>query len=268
MKYSALSLLALLLHHIALADPRVVTTCREELRKTLVAEKKYITDIFASGKGWRIKYQISSEVLNKQTRQYQRSDVEGVMIAGEHMRYKKTKNAEVFVDEHDIFTISNASQTIMHTYTNSKELKVKDDVYSEVLQDSLFKLMSITNCDKVKMGNKEVVCYNLKSDVARCPYSKLQVYADPSTKFILKIHVLFNLDYQKDIKEYTFLIMDKREVNIEPSWLHLKEKFLNSSGKLKDGYAKYTLEDPGKYEQKPVRANGEKNNKGSNSGKK
>jgi hypothetical protein len=252
MKFISVAVLFVIVYmlHTAVVYAKVVPNCRGELREVFAEEKKYIKDIFVTGKGWHLKYNVNSTVYNKQTLKYENHDSNGEIIAGAHVRYKKTANNEVFVDDHDIYTISNRNKTILHTFSKPNALSVKDDAYSEILQDSLFNMMSVTDCNKLTVGNREVICYNLKSDQRRCPYSKITIFTDPSTKYIIRVIVVMNLIYQKEVKEYSFTILEKNEVAIDPSWEHLSGKFLNTSGKLKAPYNLYTIEEPAVYAKK------------------
>ena len=226
----------------ALPHP-VTPSCRYELEMTIAAERLFLKDAFAAGKGWHMEYLLTTELLDPHTNQYKVKTENGEMTAGEHVRYKKTDAYEMYFDEHDLFSINKRGHSILHTKTSPSALKTNSDTYSQIFQDSLFKLMELVSCQKVKVNNGELVCYSLKSNLLRCPYAKMFIYAEPVSRNIRKLQLNMNLQYQKDIKEITFEIMQKNVVALNPAWVEIRKLFLNDDGRLKSPYSTYKLVD-------------------------
>lgn len=239
----------------AIASPWVMPSCKEELKMSFAAERKFIEDQFAAGKGWHVRFEVVSEVYNPQTRNYVPNKTTTEITAGSNFRYNKTTNKEVYADEHDIFTVSRSSYTIMHTHSNPNELKLKDEGMSSVLQDSLLNQMQITDCNRTKMDNKDVVCYHLKSVTRKSTYLSMTIFVDPVTKFILRLSAQMNLELRNEVKEFTFTITQKKQVEVDKSWYNLRSKFLTADGKLKPEYREFKLVEPEKFDPTPVKRN-------------
>ncbi len=221
-------------------------SCMGELKKTFAAEKKLIADAFAQNTGWHMRYSMSSEYLNPRSKKYETVSSKGEVIAGAYMRYKKTDNIEVFIDDNDIFTVNKRTNSILHTYTKPGDLKIKDDVESLAMQDSVLKLMDVGECKTIKLENKDMLSILLTSAKRDCPFTKVVIYIDPVNYTMQRMHAEMNMDYQKDVKEYTLMILEKNNLPLEPVWTHIADKFLDPAGKLKEPYKKYTLDEPAK----------------------
>jgi hypothetical protein len=225
------------------AGPKVMPSCIAQLKEVYALERKFLSDIFTSGKAWHLKYSVSSVTLNPYNRKYEESISEGEVIASAGTRYKKANDVEIFIDKKDVFTVSNLSNTVMRTKSDTGALKIIDEVETSSIQDTILKMMKVTDCNITNVGNREVIVFNLQSDVLRCPYSRISTYVDPKSKAIVKIYIQMNLKFQKDVKEQTIIILKREEINVPDYLKNIKDKFLASNGQLKPKYAGYKLTD-------------------------
>lgn len=221
-------------------------SCLAELKRTFAAEKKLIADAFAQNTCWHMKYSLSTEYFNPQSKKYETINSNGEVTAGAHMRYKKTDNIEVFIDDHDIFTVNKRTNNILHTYTKPGDLNMKSDVESLALQDSVLNLMEVGDCKTVQVESKSMLSITLTSSKRNCPFTKVVIYIDPVNYTMQRMHAEMNMGYQKDVKEYTLMILEKNNLPLDLIWAHIADKFLDAAGKLKEPYKKYTLDEPAK----------------------
>ncbi|MDR3678867.1 MAG: hypothetical protein P4L41_02800 [Flavipsychrobacter sp.] len=228
---------------IITGTPNNNSYCIGELKKTMKVQQSFIRHALASGKEWHMKYTLVANALNPNNKQFQDVTSTGELKASTKMRYTKSGKTEVFMDEHDVFTVYADERVLMRTRPPKGSLAIKDEFFESLMQDSIFKTYQLISCNNVPMksaGDSVTVRYELAAkNSKKAPYTNIVLYVVPTTMFIKKVDVTFNTLMSKTIHSYSLTINERNELKAEPELDHVKDHFFNKSGRLKYPYNNY-----------------------------
>ncbi|MBS1773966.1 MAG: hypothetical protein JST82_14000 [Bacteroidetes bacterium] len=215
-----------------------------ELKKMYEKEQATFQDAIEKNKCWYLSYSMTSLVLNEMTGAYKNTVTNGEMLANRSYRFNKANGVEVFMDEKDVFTVNRSMNMIMRTKTPKNALAIKSAVYYNLFSDSLKRTMNVSSCKHYKGADgTNIVEYTaFPVDKAKSPFLMLSYCFDDDTKALRKVQVEYNTAVSNSMKSFTMTVNQRIDRNDVPE-LPLKNKFLNTNGRLKPPYQTFSYKD-------------------------
>jgi len=186
-----------------------------------------------------------SNVLNTAKKKYETVTTNGELVASKHMRYVKTDLIEVYMDQEDVFTVNSSNKSILHTASTLSLSRSDKDIYGVFVKDSVFKNYKLTSCaEYIFSTGDSALKYDLipvNNDKSKC--LKMSIYVDPAKSTLKKIEMQLNPKYSKQVQSCTVIFYKDEETMLDKSWSHVRDKIINSDGRLLMKYKDYTYQD-------------------------
>ena len=230
-------MLSMFIQNVSAKAPELSGACANNLKKAYDVENDFLTKTLSDNKGWFLNYSIISNVWDPVQKVYRDITNNGELMGAKHIRYMKTDDTELYMDEKEVYTVINNTKTVMRTRSSKEAFNKTSSSFFDLFSDSLSKVYEIESCET----SADITKYNVRARKnAATKFSKLIFYVDNKTNTFKKMYVELNPLYNRELKYYTFIVKQRGEKMLDKSWFPVSQKILLPGGRLKAPYASYT----------------------------
>lgn len=206
-----------------------------KLKDAYAMEKERIIQALKSNMAWYVKYSMDSKVIVNSKTQTIRSDGE-TYFSGK-IKYVKADGVEIYMDEKDVFTVSNGNKTVFRSASSKKKFVIENIQYYNFFNDSFEKNYRVVGCRKD--SSSSLIKYDIQPiNPEKAQFRSMAVYLD-NQDVIQKVHVEMNPQLSSQLQSYDFRILE-RSRQPEKNWKSVEDRILYPSGKLKPPYSNYS----------------------------